>query len=41
MIERCPDGSITWNHSYVDTAGCALPQNAPPTGSRRIGVHRG
>jgi len=33
-IDRAhPDGSITWNHSYVHTAGCALPQNAPQTGS--------
>ena len=40
-IDRAhPDGSITWNHSYVHTAGCALPQNAPQTGSRSIGVHR-
>ena len=39
MIEECPGGSITWNHGYVHTAGCA-PQNAPQTGSRSIGAHR-
>jgi hypothetical protein len=39
-IDRAhPDGSITWNHSYVHTAGCALPRPAPQTGSRSIGVH--
>jgi hypothetical protein len=43
-----PDGSITWTHSYVHTAGCAVPRPAeherPDTGewdgSRSIGVHR-
>jgi len=43
-----PDGSISWIHSYVHTAGCALPQSAPherpDTGewdaSRSIGVRR-
>ena len=48
-IDRAhPDGSISWNHSYLHTAGCALPRPAPherpDTGewdaSRSIGVHR-
>ena len=48
-IDRAlPDGSITWVHSYVHTAGCAVPRPAPherpDTGewdaSRSIGVHR-
>ena len=49
-IDRAlPDGSITWMHSYVHTAGCAAPRPAPRErpdtgewdGSRSIGVHRG
>ena len=40
-IDRAhPDGSITWNHSYVHTARCAVPWPAPDTGSRSIGVRR-
>ena len=48
-IDRAhPDGSIAWLHSYVHTAGCAVPRPAPherpDTGewdaSRSIGVRR-
>ena len=46
-IDRAhPDGSISWIHSYVHTAGCGCARrrtNAPDTGerdaSRSIGVH--
>lgn len=42
------DGSITWIHSYVHTAGCTMPRLAPHErpdpgdwdARRSIGVHR-